>query len=304
MYAAQIHTWGQAPTYTSLPSPPPPPTSPETTQITLLATALHRLVRSRASGRHYTTTALPHTPGVDGIGLTPSGQTVYFSTLEAPTGSFATILHIPQKDTLPLPAGLSPIRAAALGNLGMSSWMALRLRCENLPAGFSALILGATTASGRVAIHLARYLGAKRVIGVGRDAAKLQALGLDESIVLGEPAFEALGHVDVVLDYLGGAPATALLRALPPAGGRVQYVHIGGLAAAEVVVPGSVLRGKDIVIRGSGLGSFEQGDMWREMGAMFEALVGWEGMEFRVERLEDVERVWGEGGAERVVFVP
>lgn len=191
----------------------------------------------------------------------------------------------------------------------MSSWMALRLRCENLPSdGFSVLIMGVTSASGQVAIHLARYLGAKRVVGVGRNASTLQALHLDESIVLRETAtetdFSTLGHVDVVLDYLGGAPATHLLQSLQPSGGRVQYVHIGGLAGTEMVLPGSVLRGKDLVIRGSGLGSFGMGDMQREMGGLFEALVGWQEMEFRVEKLHDVERVWGEGGGDRIVFVP
>lgn len=306
MHAAQVEQWGQLPRYVELPTPELPAFDSNTVQVKLLAAGLHRVVRSRASGRHYSAKSLPHTPGVDGVGVTTTGQRVYLSAFQS-GGSFAEVLNVAKKDLLPLPDGLDPVQAAGMSNLAMSSWMALKLRCENLPEGFSVLIMGATSASGRAAITFARHLGAKRIVGVARSEETLKRLGLDEIIVLKENTTETdyskLGHVDVVLDYLCGPLATHLLQTLKPEG-RVQYVHIGGLAGTELVVPGDVLRSNDIVIRGSGAGSFSMKALWGEMRGLLQALVGAEEHKFRVEKLEDVEKVWLQDGGDRIVFVP
>src|SRR5215469_17750917 len=93
----------------------------------------------------------------------------------------------------------------------MSSWVALKERAEFL-AGETVLVNGATGASGRLALQVAKYLGAKKVIATGRQAAALESikdLGADETILLVEnkDALENTfieqfaGGVDVVLDY-------------------------------------------------------------------------------------------------------
>ena len=306
MHAAQVERWGQPPKYVELPTPELPSPDSDTVQVKLLAAGLHRVVRTRASGRHYTAKTLPHIPGADGVGITTTGQRVYFSTFHG-AGSFREVLNIPKKELIPLPEGLDPVQAAGMGNLVMSSWMALKLRCENLPEGFSVLIMGATTTSGRLAIGLARQLGAKRVVGVARNEEALKKLGLDETIVLKENVketdFSKLGHVDVILDYISGAPATHMFQSLKPER-RVQYVHIGGLAGTDVVVPGAILRSQDVVIRGSGPGSFGMKALSGEMGGLLQALVRAEEHKFRVEKLKDVEEVWGQASEDRVVFVP
>lgn len=307
MHTAQVFQWGQPPKYISLPTPPLPPPSSETLRITLLATGLHRLVRGRASGKHYSVKTLPHTPGSDGVGTTPDGQLVYFlCSPDSGLGSFCEIIDVPKTHVRVLPKGADPIQIAALVNPGLSSWMALRTRCENLPEGFSVLLMGATSASGRLAISLSRNLGAKRVVGCARNGDALKGLGLDEWIVLRDPVeetdFGGMGHVDVVLDYLYGPPAVHLLKTMK-AQGRVQYVHVGGLAATEIMLPGAVLRSQDLVIRGSGLGSFRMKDVAREMEGLLEAMVSVEEQKVRVCKLSEVEEVWNEG-QERVVFVP
>ena len=185
--------------------------------------------------------------------------------------------------------------------------MALELRCENPPEGFSVLIMGANSASGRTVITFARHLGAKRVVGVARNEEAMKGSGLDEMILLRENATETdlseLGHVDVVLDYSSGAPVTHMLLSLKPEG-RVQYVHNGGLADVELNVLGEVLRSHDVVVRGARQGSFGMRALWAEIGGLIKSLVGAEECNFRVEKLKDEEKVWMEGGAERVVFVP
>lgn len=101
----------------------------------------------------------------------------------------------------PVPEGMDPVQASALLNPAMSSWMALRTRTTNLPSTFTALVMGATFASGSIAISLARSLGAGKVVGVARNLATLETLDLDEKIVLQDPVektdFSKLGNVDV-----------------------------------------------------------------------------------------------------------
>ena len=64
-----------------------------------------------------------------------------------------------------------------------------------------------------------------------------------------------------------------------------------------------MLRSKDLVIRGSGLGSFSVKDFAKELGPLVRACARIEKQNIRVCKLSGVEKVWNEEG-ERVVFVP
>src|SRR5271154_5654678 len=86
-----------------------------------------------------------------------------------------------------------------------------------IEAGQSVLVLGATGNAGTMAVQVAKRLGAGRVVGAGRDRARLDALsaiGADALVPLTDDAdatAAALGvaaaEVDIVLDYLWGKPA-------------------------------------------------------------------------------------------------
>lgn len=122
MHTAQIQQWGQTPNYIELPDLPHPPPNSDMVQVKVEAAGLHRLVRSRASGKHYSVTNLPHTPGVDGVGRTLDGQLVYFSCIpEQVGGSFREIVNVPKRMVTPLPRGTDPIQAAGLVNPALSS---------------------------------------------------------------------------------------------------------------------------------------------------------------------------------------
>ena len=304
MHAAQVTSWSSPPTYTEIPIPT---ADASTTLIKVLAAGQHQTVKSRAAGKHYSATTLPYIPGVDGVGTTPSGQKVYFICMQT-GGSFAEYLTVPNKMMRPLPEGLDPVKAAALMNPAISSWMALRVRCERLKEGFSVLVMGATSASGRMAVELARKVGAGKVLGVARNEEALKEMkGLDGYVVLqtdvSKTDFSSVAHVDVVLDYVFGAPTAKLLADLKPEG-KVQYVHIGSLAGLEMSLPGQVLRSKDLVIRGSGMGAWSIQEMGHEVEPLLEAIKEIEGQEIEVKKLEDVESAWDEVGGKRKVFVP
>lgn len=302
---AQVTSWSNPPVYTTTTLPAP---TPSQLRLKVLASGLHQVVRSRASGKHYSSGPLPHVPGIDGIGEAEDGKRYYFTTFAPGAGgSFASAINVEARRCIELPEGMDAVQTAALVNPALSSWMAMKTRAADLPEGFTVLVLGATSASGRLAIELARALGAKRVVGAASNLATLSKLGLDETVVVNDDPsktdFGSLGHVDLVLDYIYG-PLTAHLFASIRTEEPMQYVHIGGLSGQDLVLPGAVLRSKDITIRGSGPGAWGLGDAMRVLPEMLQALKGIEKQPVREVALADVEKEWTREGGERVVFVP
>ena len=139
-------------------------------------------------------------------------------------------------------------------------------------AGESVLILGATGIAGHLAVQIARRLGAVRVIAAGRNPEALQQaakLGADATISL-EQDPDALivdfrkhlseSKIDVVLDYLWGAPAESVLAAISQKGlahesRRIRFVQIGNSAGPKISLAGATLRSSGLELLGSGFGS-------------------------------------------------
>jgi len=308
MHAAIVSTYAKPPTYTTVPTLPTPTVSQ--VQLRVVATGLHNVVRSRASGAHFSSPPLPQIPGIDGIGVASDGKRYYFNAFRS-GGSFASHINVERDSTVPMPDDLGTVQAAALVNPATSSWMAMKTRAVNLPSAFTVLILGATSASGRLAIPLARALGAAHVIGAARNAFILSTLGLDSSLVVAEDPsatdFSSLegGEIDLVLDYVNGPLPTALLSTHKQSK-PLQYVHIGTLSGHDMTLPGAFLRSNDFTIRGSGPGAWRLDDAVRELPEMLDALAAMEDQKVRVVKLEDVEQEWARNvdGEGRVVFVP
>ena len=105
-------------------------------------------------------------------------------------GTMADKALIDPRRTVELPAGTDVAKVAAAMNPAMSSWVALRRRVPLQP-GQSVLVLGATGNAGAMAVQVAKRLGAGRVVGAGRDRARLDALlsqGADEVVQLTDDA--------------------------------------------------------------------------------------------------------------------
>src|SRR3954471_16745887 len=185
--------------------------------VDVLAVGLHPRVRAGAAGRHYTSTGkLPMVPGVDGVGRRADGRAVYFVADDELVGPMATRTVIDTRRTVELPAGADVLRIAAAMNPAMSAWVALRRRVPLQPVQ-SVLVLGATGNAGRMAVQVAKRLGAGRVVGAGRDAARLATVPADEVVALGDgpdALAAAAAEVDIVIDYLWGKPASEAIMAL------------------------------------------------------------------------------------------
>jgi NADPH:quinone reductase-like Zn-dependent oxidoreductase len=266
MKAAIVRGAGQTPVYGEFGEPTP--TEGES-RIAVTAAAISQVVKSRASGAHYSSSgAFPFVVGIDGVGRRDDGSRVYFIGPRAPYGSMAEKTVVPSAQCLALPDDLDDVTAAAIANPGMSSWAAYTERAR-LKAGETVLVNGASGTSGRLAVQIAKHLGAKKVIATARNADALKsvaALGADVTIplVADEAALEesfkqqfAQG-VDVVIDYLWGKSAERLLIAGAKAGMDavpIRFVQIGSITGPTIALPSAALRSSAIELMGSGIGS-------------------------------------------------
>ncbi|MDB5685532.1 MAG: zinc-binding alcohol dehydrogenase [Rhizorhabdus sp.] len=212
MKAALVIRAGQPPIYGDFAEPA---AARDEALVTVTAAALSPLVRARASGKHYSSSGgFPFVAGVDGVGTLEDGTRVYFLLPRAPYGAMAERTVVPLAQCVALPVALDDVTAAAIANPGMSSWAAFTER-GHLGPGETVLINGATGASGRLAVQIARHMGAGKVIATGRNARILADLGADATIGLGdtEQAIDSAlveqfaQGIDVVIDYLWGKSA-------------------------------------------------------------------------------------------------
>jgi NADPH:quinone reductase-like Zn-dependent oxidoreductase len=282
MKAAVIIAAGQPPVYGDFADPEP---TDSAEVITVTASALTQLTRGRAAGTHYSSAgAYPLVPGVDGTGTRADGRRVYFALPEAPFGGMGERTLVKPALLVDLPPGLDAVQAAALANPGMSCWAALVERARFVP-GETVLVNGATGSAGRLAVQVARFLGAKRVIATGRNQGALRegaALGADATVDLTlEPAALAeefkrqfAPGIDVVLDYLWGPSAEILLTAAAqaaPEGVAVRFVSIGSMAGPDLALPSALLRSSGLQLMGSGLRSVPFPRLLRSIANLFAA---------------------------------
>jgi len=265
MQAAVVNVPGQAPKYQTFPDPTPVDGE---SLVHVRAAGLHNLVKSIASGAHYSASnAGPTVPGVDGVGVLEDGSRVYFLFVRKPWGTMAELAAAPRKSLVPVPDGLDDVKAAAIGNPGMSAWISLKDRAA-LSAGETVLIMGATGVAGQLAIQVARHLGAKRVIAAGRNVDAIANADVDAIVSLTQPedalrealSAHAASGIDVVVDFIWGRPTELLLEALAKgfnreATHRTRLVEVGAMAGPTITLPGATLRSIDLTLMGSGFGS-------------------------------------------------
>ena len=305
MNAAVVTSFDEPPQYRQCDVPEA--RTPDETLIDVLAVGLHPRVRTGAAGAHYTSSgSLPMIPGIDGVGRRADGRAVYFVAVDDVMGTMADKALVDERRAIELPAGSDEARVAAAMNPAMSSWVALRRRVPIEP-GQSVLILGATGNAGTMAVQVARRLGADRVVGAGRDAirlAALAALGADELVRLTADAKAsaaalagAAAEVDIVLDYLWGAPAqqamTALLTARSDRSRALNWIQIGATAGPTMELPSVALRSANLRIQGNGQGAVSTQAYLAELPALIDEInAGTIAVTPNVLPLADVAEAW------------
>lgn len=312
MKAAVVFDLAQGPIWADFNEPQ---VGEQQTLIRVRAAAISHVVKSRASGKHYSFDGtLPFVVGIDGTGTLPSGERVYFAFPASPWGSMAQYAPVARQNCFALPDDLDDVTAAAMANPGMSAWAALVKRAK-FKAGETVLVNGATGSAGQLAVQIARYLGARKVIATGRNASALAALNADATILLtgddttlsAEFAVQANQGIDVVVDYLWGHSAELMLPALAKyssGNAPLRYVQVGSLAGSDIALNSAVLRSAPLQLMGSGIGSLSMPQLLQATGEMLHAAVaGGFTIATTSVPLRDVASAWSQDNSQkRTVF--
>jgi NADPH2:quinone reductase len=199
---------------------------------------------------------LPSVAGWEGVARLEDGSHVYFVDPPPPHGALAERTLVDPAAVHPVPEGLDPGVAVALGIAGLAGWLALTWSAK-LREGESVLVLGATGTVGQVAVQGAKLMGASRVVAAGRNpdglarAAELGAdatVRLDEEGDLAERFREAAGDgFDVIVDPLWGEPGVAAMEASKR---FTRHVALGQSAGVHASVSVGTVRNKPLTIVG------------------------------------------------------
>lgn len=195
--------------------------------------------------------------------------------------------------------------------------MALVVRAGITPGQnerFSVAAVGATGVSGQAAVQIARALGAEKIVAIGKPGAKLEKtkdLGATALVALSEKIeetdFTEAADVDIVLDYLWGNVAQAVLPGIIAKrrnkSQRLTWVEIGALGGNDTAISGALLRMANVIVMGCGPGSWTFPELGAQMPAMLQSIVEnkLEG-DYKVERLAEIETWWADtSGLRRLV---
>ncbi|MER7394917.1 zinc-binding dehydrogenase [Streptomyces sp. NPDC000151] len=166
------------------------------------------------------------------------------------TGSYAELVTVSVALASRIPDGASAVDAVALVRGGQVALTALHT--ARPVAGAAVLVTGAASATGHLAVQLAKVRGARRVVAAVSGAARpakaafLHGLGADEVVTYGA---ESWGEpAEIVLDGVGGELLPRALAACAP-GGRLIFFNSGGgtvpayeLLAGAKTVTGMTMR--------------------------------------------------------------
>jgi NADPH:quinone reductase-like Zn-dependent oxidoreductase len=271
MKAAVIQAFGDTPQYEDFPDPV---TGEEDTLIQVRAIVLENFDKMTVAGTHYASkqffSKFPAIVGHGGVGTLADGTLVTFGGVRPPFGTMAEKAVVPSEYSAfisRVPAGVDASVAAALPAAALTSLLPLRYGTR-LQVDETVLIHGATGVSGKIAVQIARLLGAGRIVATGRDQAGLgllTRLGADTVIDLKRPdeevaaAFqqEAGTGIDIILDFLWGPPTELLLKTLVPkaagfASHRTRLVQIGEAAGPALSLAAETLRTSGLEMTGGG----------------------------------------------------
>lgn len=265
MKAAVVDRAGGIPEYRDWPDPV---AKDGEVVVAVEAVAVENVDRAIVAGTHYTSgnfqAALPAVPCFDGVGRLSDGTLVGFGGLTPPQGALAERVAVPANYTAPIPSGIAAPVAATLSS-AISAMLALSAAAE-FRAGETVLVQGGTGVAGRLAILIARLLGAGRIVATGRDEdalSELRDLGADatintavDDVALIQAFGEEVGSgYDVVLDYLWGRPTELLTRALIPTsfalGKPTRLVQIGEAAGPGIRLTADALRTSGLELYGA-----------------------------------------------------
>jgi len=320
MKAAVLRELGRPPRYEEFAEPA---AGKDEVLVRVRAASLKAVDKQLASGSHFASPReLPVICGTDGVGDLADGTRVLFGGPRRPFGAMAQRTIAPAAFCFPILDSLDDATAAALPNPGVSAWLVLSQRAK-VAKGETVLILGATGVTGKLAVQIAKLLGAGRVIASGRNANsldKLRELGADATIQLNQPDDELRKAFaqqagdrgfNVVIDYVWGRPTEVLLAAITrpefaAINSETRLVQVGESAGPTISLPAAVLRSTALTILGTAgipsrdilVAAMQQVMEWGAKGALQ--------IDTESVPLSEIEQAWQrpESGGRRLVVIP
>jgi NADPH:quinone reductase-like Zn-dependent oxidoreductase len=255
----------------------------------------------------------PCVAGYEAVVQLGDGTRCYLAGPPAPYGTLAELVPVPDSAGFPVPAGVDPGLAAALGVTGIVGWVALDYRAH-LQTGETVLVLGAGGSAGQLAVQSARMLGAGRVVGAARGKALEQAadrgadavvdLADDHAIDAGLGA-AAPGGYDVIVDFLWGGPAP---HAMNHANVGARYIQVGSSAGSTSTITAATIRNKLLTLIGQGtVGTPAEVRRSAYAQLMHHASEGKFTLDLEQTRLDDISQTWEHlktGPARKLVVTP
>lgn len=208
----------------------------------------------------------PHVPGIDFAGNVMESQSSLFQpgqeviltgwrVGENRWGGYAEIARVNSGWLVPLPAGLSPRQAMAVGTAGLTAMVAIMALEEHglSPDKGDVLVTGASGGVGSIAVAVLAHLGYRVAAVTGRAESEAYLRGLGASSIvsrdaLQEPVTRPLesetwaGCIDAV-----GGPMLARLLGQMKYGASVASVGLAGGANYSGSVIPFLLRGVNIL---------------------------------------------------------
>jgi len=205
----------------------------------------------------------PHIPGVDFAGTVEASDSPTFRpgdqvicggwrVGELYWGGYAGKARVNADWLVPLPAGLTPRRAMAIGTAGVTAMLAI-MALED--AGLSPategeiLVTGASGGLGSIAILLLSRLGYRAVASTGRTSQHDYLLSLGASAIIDRAEIAALPTKPLlperwagVIDGVGGSTLSNVLSTLRARGAVAACGNVGGVRFEGNVLP-FLLRG-------------------------------------------------------------
>lgn len=323
MKAAVIHEFGSVPRYEEFADPV---ADAGDVIVRVKAVALENFDKMTAQGIHYASKQMfPEFPAIVGhlgVGALPDGTLVAFGGTRPPYGTMAEIAIIPRQYAAyatPVPENVDPEIAAALPAPALTSLLPLKWGAK-LESGQTVLIQGATGVAGKLAVQIAKLLGAGKIVATGREDSILRSLrdlGANAVIDLKQSdaevceAFvrESGDGYDIILDYLWGRPTEIVFKALTPttaefAKHKTRYVQIGQAAGPAITLQAEALRTSGLELAGAGDIAPEQ---IREAIKQIWTCIQEGNLAIEIEKvhLRDIADAWNRRTAgKRIVIVP
>ncbi len=308
MRAAVIRRSGATPAVDQFADPQP---GPGLSVGTLVAAALNPLDVLLVNGQiPFRLLEPPYVAGYEAVVQLGDGTRRYLAGPPAPYGTLAELVPVPDSDGFPVPAGVDPGLAAALGVAGLVGWVSLDYRAH-LQAGETVLVLGAGGSAGQLTVQSARLLGAGRVVGAARGQA-LDQTGADAVVDLADDqdidaglAAAAPGGYDVIVDFLWGGAAPHVIN---HANLGARYIQVGNAAGPTATISAAAIRNKLLTLIGQGMVG-TPADVRRSAYAqlMRHALDGKFTLDLEQTRLEDIGQTWEQlktGALRKLVVTP